>query len=203
MAVLPSFRTVFGDQNAPKRSGQAGWTATTNFYELPGNLRAEAERVRRRQREKLADAALGGPLTILMTPLMNEAQSRGLTDPLRRLRAALEGQHHSDAIGAAKDLLEAACRVRLEVAGESTTASDRSSLPTLFKHALACSEARNIGDDLAKSLTATVGRLAELRNEAGAGHGRADQPHLTPQTARLAATAAWCVAQFLVADLGA
>ena len=29
---------MFGDQNAPKRSGQAGRTATTNFYELPGNL---------------------------------------------------------------------------------------------------------------------------------------------------------------------
>jgi hypothetical protein len=172
-------------------------------YRLTGEGRAEAERVRRRQREKFADAAMGGPLAVLMTPSMNEAQSRGLTDPLRRLRTALEGEHHSDAIGAAKDLLEAACRVRLEVAGEGMTASDRSSLPTLFKHALSCSEGRNLGDDLAKSLTATVGRLAELRNDAGAGHGRADQPQIKPQTARLAATAAWGVAQLLAADFGA
>jgi hypothetical protein len=52
--------------------------------------------------------------------------------------------------------------------------------------------------DVGRSLAATVQRLAELRNIAGSGHGRAEEPTVTVRDARLAGTAACGMALFVL-----
>ena len=94
------------------------------------------------------------------------------------------------AVGAAKDLAEAACKVMVDRAGEKPA----SSLPALFKQALDIGGRDDAAGDVGRSLAGTVQRLAELRNAAGSGHGRAEQPTVTARDARLAGTAACGIA---------
>ncbi len=77
--------------------------------------RMEADRVRRR-RENLTDAALAGISARLLKALPQEQRS-ALTVPLTDLRAALDAERYPTAVGAAKDLAEAACKVSIVVAG--------------------------------------------------------------------------------------
>lgn len=72
-------------------------------------------------------------------------------------------------------------------------------LPSLFSQGLEAVDAGvSVGDDLGLSLTAVVRRLAEARNSAGAGHGRAAVPERSSREALLAASAATGVAAFLL-----
>jgi hypothetical protein len=89
-----------------------------------------------------------------------------------RLQAALDRQDHAATIGAAKELVEAACKITIERTGQDVP--ERASLPALFKQAqLAVGYgADGSGDPLARSLTTSVQSLAELRNAVGTGHGR-------------------------------
>ena len=132
----------------------------------------------------------------LLGAQISEAHRAALATPLTHLRSALDSQHHAAAVGAAKDLIEAACKVVLSHAGSTIPAG--ASLPTLFKQAAGVADASASGGDLGRSLASTVQRLAELRNAVGAGHGRADQPAVTASDARLAATAACGLAVFLL-----
>jgi hypothetical protein len=163
--------------------------------------RTEADRLRRQRREELTDAALGGLISKLTLAQMSESQRRAITVPLANLAAALDNERHVAAVGAAKDLAEAACKVVVDRAG----AKPASSLPALFKQALDAAGrddvATNAGKSLAATvqrLAATVQRLAELRNAVGSGHGRAEQPMVTARDARLAANAACGVALFVL-----
>lgn len=166
--------------------------------------RQEADRMRRMEREATTDAALGTAFPHLLQPWMDEAHRRAISTPLLSLRAALDGEQHSGVLGSAKDLVEAACRVTLARSGNAMQVP-RPSLPTLCKaahRATAPDEDVDVGAMLGPSLAATVDKLAQLRNSAGSGHGRAEAPTLTARQARLAASAAIGVAGFLLsADL--
>ena len=111
---------------------------------------------------------------------------------------ALDNERWPAAIGAAKDLAEAACKVSIEHAGGTVPASD--SLPGLFKKARAAAGAAAAEADLGHRLAAVVDQLGRLRNVAGAGHGRADQREVTASEARLAAAAAAGIALFLLGE---
>ena len=159
--------------------------------------RDEADRMRRLERESATDASLGHQTASLVQPWMTDAQERAILGPLHALRVALDGEQHVAAVGAAKDLVEAACKVALEQAG--STISGKESLPALFKRATSDGGAE--GDDaglVGRSLASTVQRLAELRNVAGAGHGHASVLEMSGREARLAASAASGVADFVL-----
>ncbi len=170
-----------------------------NDYRVTADGRNEADRMRRLTREQRTDEALGNGMPSLVRPWMDGPQQRAIATAVGALRAALDGGQHSAAIGAAKDLAEAACKVVIEGSGQ--TAPQRQSLPALFKQARTAGSADgNGGDNLGRSLAATVQRLAELRNAAGAGHGHASLPKLSEREALLAASAATAIADYLLAD---
>ena len=156
--------------------------------------RSEADRLRRQRREELTDAALGGLISKLALAQMSEPHRRAITMPLANLAAALDNERHVAAVGAAKDLAEAACKVIVDRGGEKPA----SSLPALFKQTLDVAGRDDAAGDVGKSLAATVQRLAELRNAAGSGHGRAHQPAVTARDARLAGTSACGIALFVL-----
>jgi hypothetical protein len=165
-------------------------------YRLTANGREEADRLRRQRREQRTDVALGIEFPQLSPAWLSESQKGAIAEPIGALRAALDAGRHGDAIGAAKDLVEAACKISLEQVGVPITASQ--SLPTLFKQACdATNDGGSVGEDLGRSLTSTVQRLAELRNAAGAGHGRASVPTRSARDAYLATSAACGVVAFL------
>lgn len=162
--------------------------------------REEADRIRRLRREALTDAALGRRVPVLEHAWLNDTQRTALAHALRDLQAALDEGRHGAAVGA-KDLAESACKVVLAHAG--ATPSSGSSLLALFKqaHAAVASPSAGPNSALGRSLAATVQRLAELRNRAGAGHGRDAPADLDPAHARLAATAAGTVADFILSSV--
>jgi hypothetical protein len=161
-------------------------------YRVSAAGRAEADRVRRQRREAFTHAALGGVLPRLVQASMTEAQHRAISTPLAQLRSALDEEQYAAAAGAAKDLVEAACHVTIDRSGASV--QGRPPLPTLFTEAVSASGLDADGDDLGRSLTATVQRLAEFRNAAGAGHGRAAQPTVERRHGLLAASASCGIA---------
>ena len=171
----------------------------TGFHVTPLG-REEADRIRRLRREALTDAALGRGLPMLEHAWLSDAQRTALAETLSDLQAALDGGRHGAAVGAAKDLVESACKIVLAHAG--ATPSSGSSLLALFKqaHAVATSPAGH-DSDLGRSLTTTVQRVAELRNRAGAGHGRDAPGDLDASHARLAATAAGAIADFILSTV--
>jgi hypothetical protein len=167
----------FGD---PRPLPVGAWTPQDVYrvsdYTVTGPGHAEAETIRRRRRDEMTDAAIGAALPTLTRPWMTDGERRAVAEPLGNLRAALDTDRAAAAVGAAKDLVEASCKVIVGRAGVEV--GDSPSLPTLFKRAHECvAGEEGAAGDLGRSLAATAQRLAELRNSAGAGHGRADAPH--------------------------
>jgi len=158
---------------------------------------AEAEAVRRRKRDSFTDAALGGAFPILIRPWMTDAEKQAVMEPLATLRTALDAERGPAAIGAAKDLIEASCKVVVTRAG--VDAGVNPALPTLFKvaHRSIAGEDR-AAENLGRSLASTAQRLAELRNVAGAGHGHAEPPVVGLREARLAASASTGLSAYLL-----
>jgi hypothetical protein len=155
-----------------------------------------AQRTRDYARQQRTDAALGQRYPRLSRSCMTESQVRAVADPLHRLRDALDAERAVAAVGAAKDLVEAACKVSLQRAGEDATRAEK--LPALFKLAAASlpGEAHEIG----RSVVGAVQRLAELRNASGAGHGHAELADVPAAYARLAGTVAVAVADFVLGE---
>lgn len=157
---------------------------------------------RREQRESDTDAALGQRFPHLARAWMNTDELRAIETPVGALRTALDRKHNADAIGAAKNLVEAACKIVLD--RRRSKWSRRDSLPKLFRLALESQgDADNHGDNLGRSLASVVQRLAELRNAAGAGHGHGQSglAEIRDREARLAASAGVSVAEFLLANV--
>lgn len=181
---------------------RVSWTDTelqafTN-YRVTSVGRQEAERLRQVRREQLTDIALGIELLSPTGWFLSPKALTGIERPVRDVRAALDDGRAEAAIGAAKDLVEAACKVVLAAGG--ATMPTGTSLPRLFT---AASRVLGASDgDLGRSLTATVQRVAELRNTAGSGHGRAAAPDVSLAHARLAASAATAVSLFLLSGGG-
>jgi len=167
-------------------------------YRVTFNGRTEADRVRRQRREELTDATLGGVFSPQLAAALSEPQYRAVSVPLASLRSALDDERYSEAIGAAKDLVEAACKLAIERGGGSAPRS--ADLQTLFKQTLHATGIEKAEGDVGRSLGATVQRVAELRNAVGSGHGRASQPDVTARHARLAATAAYGIAMFVLSE---
>jgi hypothetical protein len=150
--------------------------------------REEADRMRRLAREGRTDAALGARLPMLAQPWMSSGQVAALAQPLQALRDALDRGRSGATLGAAKDLVEAACKIAIERGGG--TAARSASLPALFKQANSTLPETDGSDGaLGRSMAATVQRLAELRNAVGAGHGHASVAELPAPLGRLAASA--------------
>jgi len=126
---------------------------------------------------------------------VSDGAAEAIGRPLRDLRTALDDERPAAAIGAAKELVEAACKVVLAANGQLI--GTRDSLPAMF------SEARRVvglGEgDLGRSLAATVDRLGRLRNAAGSGHGHAEAPTIGMAEARLAASSANGLVSYLLA----
>lgn len=165
-------------------------------YRMTATGRTEADRVRRQRRDAMTDASLGGELPEFVVAALSDVQRLAVAGPLTHLRSALDNEHPVAAVGAAKDLVEAACKVVIAAAGQAPSGGE--SLPGLFKQVTGLKGGHESRVDVGRSLAATVQRLAELRNLVGAGHGRAVQPEVTMQEARLAATAAYGVALYLL-----
>lgn len=187
-----------GDQRplAPGRMWTGSELQRVNDYRVTASGREEADRMRRLAREQRTDAALGLGFPNLTQPWMDDGQRRAILAPLAGLQAALDTGNNGAAIGAAKDLVEAACKIQIERASGSFGRGD--SLPTLFKAVREADGAQAPGEEVTKSLAATVQRLAELRNAVGADHGQASVLQLGEREARLAATAAAGVAGFVL-----
>ncbi|MHB8735914.1 MAG: abortive infection family protein [Terriglobales bacterium] len=157
--------------------------------------REEADRVRRQQRESDTDAVLGIRFQDLDQLAASDPQRRAIETPWRQLRTALESEHWPAVIGSAKDLVEAACKVAIALAGTDPPTGDE--LPTLARKALEAIDG-DAADDLAKRLMSAVQQLAHLRNTVGTGHGRGDQPEVSRRTGRLAASTALAVAEYVL-----
>jgi Abortive infection C-terminus len=159
-----------------------------------GHQAVERERLRRRQ--DVSDAVMRSAFPGLAPDRVDEQRKRAIAEPLRRLRAALDNEHWFDVVGASKDLVEAACKATIELAG--LTPTPKADLQVLAKQAQ-----RARGDDeatpLSRSVIATVQRLGELRNELGAGHGHSELPELAPRAGKLAASSGCAVAAYLLA----
>lgn len=141
----------------------------------------------------------------------------GLQAELERIRRSV-AEHPDDAIGAAKQLIEATAKVVLKERGRPV--DDRETLADLVKRsqqALALhprQSAPPTDPDAATAVRKILGGLSsvalgvtELRNRYGTGHGRLTAPSgLSPRHARLAinAAATWCEVMLeTLADQGA
>jgi len=178
------------------------WNSTEvqrfNDYRLTPSGREEADRLRRQAREVHTDVALGSKFPYLIPSWLSESQGWAIAEPIAALQAALDSNRPGDAIGASKDLVEAACKIVLERAGLEVATNQ--ALPGLFKQAInSAGENATVADDLGRSLTGVVQRLAKLRNTAGAGHGRASVPSRSSREALFAASAATSLVAFLLA----
>lgn len=181
-----------------------GWTPDDlhrfSDYYLTHQGREEADRMRRLERDDITDAAMSQRMPDLLRPWMTPEQRRAITEPLRGLRSALDEAHDAAAIGSARDLVEAACKIALAHAGQPLTG--KPSLPTLFKdaHRAVAADRDEPSGDLGRSLAAAVDKLGVLRNKIGAGHGHAAAPMHARHHARLAASAATGVAAFILGE---
>jgi Abortive infection C-terminus len=152
--------------------------------------------MRRLQREAATNAVLGARFPTLVRPWMTDGQRQAITEPLLRLQNAVDSKQNPSAIGEAKELVEAACKITIKRAGQ--TASSGAALPALFKQAHTATGADAPGSPLGNGLAPTVQRLAELRKAVGTGHGRASSSDVPARDARIAASAAVAVSEFLL-----
>jgi len=169
-------------------------------YGITYTGRTEADRVRRQRRETVTDEVMGIAFPRLRGLELPEAQRRAIEVPLVGLRAALDGERYEAAVGAAKELVEAASKVVLARAG--VVPAGRASVASLAKLALATRSSNSSDEDLARRLSGVVEALGNLRMELGTGHGRAEQDAVAAEIAWLAASAACGIARFVLSSTG-
>jgi hypothetical protein len=166
-----------------------------NDYRLTDAGHQAVARELQRRRQDVSDGVIGAVFPGLALDAVDEPRKRAIAEPLRRLRTALDNEHWFDVVGASKDLVEAACKVSIELGGE--TPSPRVDLIALAKEAQ-----RVRGDDeaapLSRSVVATVQRLAELRNDIGAGHGHSELPEVVHRAGALAASTACAISAYFL-----
>lgn len=165
-------------------------------YAITFTGRTEADRVRRQRREAITDEVMGLVFPVLRGLELPEAQRRAIEIPLVGLRTALDGERYEGAIGAAKELAEAACKLVLVRAGVEPAA--RASVGSLVKQALSVTSNGPEDEDLARRMSGVVEALGDLRTEVGTGHGRAEQQAAHAEVARLAASVACGIARFVL-----
>lgn len=157
-------------------------------YDLDQNLRIHARHLGHLQPhiEDLSDAS-------------------GIQAELERIRRSVS-EHPDDAIGAAKQLIEATAKMVLKERGEPVNDHDdladlvKRSQQSLLLHprqspVLTDPDATNAVKRILGGLSSIALGVTELRNQYGSGHGRLTAPSgLSPRHARLAVNAAstWC-----------
>lgn len=139
--------------------------------------------------------------------LRSVANPAAIHDHLIRIRNLVESDPRA-AVGNAKDLLESTAKLVLRELGE--TYGPNPKLPALIDDAQAAlrTHAKEFKDSAAirsllGGLATTAKGVAELRNEAGTGHGRESVPEwVEPRHARLAVGATTVWVQFVLETLG-
>lgn len=165
-------------------------------YTITYTGRTEADRVRRQRREAVTDELLGLVFPRLGELDLTDAQRRAIQVPLAGVQAALDDERYEPAVGAAKDLVEAASKLSLLKAGREPAA--RASVASLVKLALTASAGDTGGEEIARRLAGVVDALGDLRTNVGTEHGRAEQTEASAELAHLAASTACAVARFLL-----
>jgi hypothetical protein len=155
-----------------------------------------ADRIRRQRREDLTDVTLGTTGADLLRVIPDERHRAAITHSYAALRSALDGERHAAAIGAAKDLVETACKITIQQAGQHLDSSPK--LPNLYRQAVEAAGHTDASSDLGRRIASVVQGLAEVRNTSGAAHGQAEPPTATGRDARLAAAAACGLALHLL-----
>ncbi|NJP90904.1 abortive infection family protein [Nonomuraea sp. FMUSA5-5] len=141
----------------------------------------------------------------LQLHLKDLSDPSGIQAELERIRRSV-AEHPDDAIGAAKQLIEATAKIVLKERGESL--SDHDDLADLVKRSqqslllhprqspsLSNPDAAGAVKRILGGLSSIALGVTELRNQYGSGHGRLSAPTgLSPRHARLAVNAAstWC-----------
>lgn len=152
----------------------------------------------------------GSAATRVLEHLRDHGQKishENLLSRIRNIERTIESSP-ADAIGSAKELIEAVCKDLIERSGETV---EKASNPSgLLRHTLKCLELtpddisdRSRGVDAVKGTLNSLGNIAhqldELRALYGSGHGRASSARgLTARHARLAVGSAGTLCLFLV-----
>jgi AbiJ N-terminal domain 3/Abortive infection C-terminus len=147
------------------------------------------------------------PATALKLPEYTRLQDPAVFhEHLRRIEAGLANDPAA-AIASSKELVESVCMVVLDDYGVAYTSRD--DLLDLYKAAARALEldaasvpgsakGSQAAQGALRSLTTTVQRLAELRNELGLGHGRNQSSKALTRHARLAFNSASAIAEFML-----
>lgn len=185
----------FGPSHHPRPPRGVPWSdgqlQAFHNYVVTSDGSAEAQRVRQIDRERLIDELLGiGWPALASAP---EAR-RALLRPLDDLRRALEDSRTNAAIGAAKEVLESAARIRLRDIEESPRRD--ANLSALVKAAAE----QGSSSAIAHRAAALAEAISEHRNRVGAGHGRSAEAAAELSSASLAAGIAVALARYLLAD---
>jgi hypothetical protein len=143
-----------------------------------------------------------------------EVRHSGLLDPaaldsyVNRMSRLRTRAQISDAIGAAKELVEACNRATCELLDIDYSKSDFTLLGRETRKALIARDqaapsarATKAINQLFSGMTSIETALATLRNELGTGHGRPDLPRLRPRHGQLAVDTADTYGRYLVATL--
>lgn len=147
------------------------------------------------------------PATALRLPEYQRLREpRVFEEHLRRIEAGIKADPAA-AIASSKELVESVCKIILD--DYKVAYSGKDDLPDLYKKAATelkltaesvpgSAKGSQAAQGALRALVTVVQRLAELRNELGLGHGRAQASQALARHARLAFNSASAVAEFLL-----
>jgi hypothetical protein len=154
------------------------------------------------------------PTTATPDARFTEVRQSGLLDPaafdsyVTRMSRLRTRPQISDAIGAAKEMVEACNRATCELLDVPYPEGDFGKLGKVVRkelaardHAAPSTRAAHAIDQLFAGMASVEVALATLRNELGTGHGRRDLPRLRPRHGQLAVDTADTYGRYLVATL--
>lgn len=134
---------------------------------------------------------------------------KGLEAHLTRIHNGLVYDDPELTIGSCKELIESICHQVLDESGDTPNPSERPrELPKLFRMAAAALDAELVINrphasegvrKMVQGMTTVVQGLAELRNDAGTGHGRSTASTVERVHAELALNAVVAISEFVFA----
>ncbi|MGW6332203.1 abortive infection family protein [Nocardia rhamnosiphila] len=134
---------------------------------------------------------------------------KGLEAHLKRIQTGLVENDPELTIGSCKELIESICHQVLDETGSSPDLQERPrELPKLFRMATAALDAELVSNrprasegvrKVVQGMTTVVQGLAELRNDAGTGHGRSTASTVERMHAELALNAVVAISEFMFA----
>jgi hypothetical protein len=167
----------------------------TGYY-LTGDGRRDAQTTRQMRRDREVSDALAGQLPSEELAALGPTGVAAVRHNAAEMEAALLDGRWAAAVGAAKDLVESAAHSVLAARGEP--ADTNTKLMQLVRAAFDAADDRAPGWSLARASVSLAQGLTELRNDEGAGHGRATAPEVGAAEAEFAAVTATALARLLV-----